>query len=121
MYKLIDDEGSEIVRERIERNGIRVQFNTTALENMGKDKVVGSDWRMERTYLTFSCSARVRPNKDIVQATEIQVLRGIRVDSRMRTNIPTSMPPATLPMPLTSSSGAGATMPSGRTHPKRDA
>ena len=90
MSQLFDDEGSEIIRERIERNGIKVQFNTTALEILGKDKVMGmrlEDGSEIPCDLVVFCKGVV-PNKDIVQATEIQVLRGIRVDSRMRTNIP---------------------------------
>ena len=90
LSQLMDDEGSEIVRERIERNGIKVHFNSTAIEVLGNDKVTGL--RLEDgsevpcDLLIFAKG--VVPNADIVRATDIRVCRGIVVDSRMRTSIP---------------------------------
>ena len=89
MSQLLDDEGSEIVRERIERNGIKVHFNSSAIEILGRGQVTGL--RMEDG-TEIGCdlvvfSKGVVPNKEIVIDTGIKVRRGILVDSRMCTNL----------------------------------
>ena len=89
MSQLLDDEGSEIVRGRVERNGIKVHFNSSAVEILGRDQVTGM--RMEDG-TEINCdlvvfSKGVVPNKDIVDGTEIKVRKGILVDSRMCTNM----------------------------------
>ena len=90
MSQLLDDEGSEIVRERIERNGIKVHFNSSAVEIMGKDQVTGlrmEDGTEVNCEMVVFCKGVV-PNKEIVIDTPIKVRRGIMVDSRMCTNLP---------------------------------
>ncbi|HEY3419739.1 MAG TPA: FAD-dependent oxidoreductase [Methanomassiliicoccales archaeon] len=90
MSQLLDDEGSEIVRERIERNGIKVQFNSTAVEILGKDRVTGlrlDDGSEVPSDLVVFCKGVV-PNIGLVKGTDIDVRQGIVVNSRMCTNIP---------------------------------
>ena len=89
MSQLMDDEGSEIIRERIEKNGINVIFNSSAVEIMGTDRVTGlrmDDGNEMPADLVVFCKGVV-PNKDLVHATDIIVRRGIVVDSRMCTNV----------------------------------
>jgi nitrite reductase (NADH) large subunit len=90
MSQLLDDEGSEIVRERVEKNGIKVISNSTAVEIMGEDKVTGlrtDDGSEVPADLVVFCKGVV-PNTESVKGTEVQARHGILVDSRMRTNLP---------------------------------
>ena len=89
MSQLLDDEGSEIIRERIEKNGIKVIFNSSAVEILGTDRVTGlrtDDGSEIPADLVVFCKGVV-PNKELVHATDILVRRGIVVDSRMRTSV----------------------------------
>jgi nitrite reductase (NADH) large subunit len=90
MSQLLDDEGSEIVRERVEKNGIKVQLNSSVVEILGKDQVTGL--RMEDGSEALCdlvvISKGVVPNKEMVHSTGIDVRRGITVDRRMRTSVP---------------------------------
>ena len=90
MSQLLDDEGSEIVRERVEKNGVKVQLNSSVVEILGKEKVTGlrmEDGSEAPCDLVVICKGVV-PNRDIVLSTGINVRRGIMVDGRMRTNVP---------------------------------
>jgi NAD(P)H-nitrite reductase large subunit len=89
MSQLLDDEGSEIVRERVESNGVKVYLNASAVEITGIQKVTGlrmEDGNETACDMVVICKG-VAPNKEMVLDAGIQTRRGIVVDSRMCTNV----------------------------------
>ncbi|AEM78302.1 NAD(P)/FAD-dependent oxidoreductase [Thermoanaerobacter wiegelii] len=83
-----DEEGSMILKDIIESNGINLLLGAEVTEITGQTVngiILKDGTKMDADFVIFSSG--VKPNIDIVKETEIKVNKGIIVDEYMRTNI----------------------------------
>ncbi|EMT39946.1 MULTISPECIES: NAD(P)/FAD-dependent oxidoreductase [Thermoanaerobacter] len=83
-----DEEGSIILKDIIESNGINLLLGAEVTEITGQTVngiILKDGTKMDADFVIFSSG--VKPNIDIVKETEIKVNKGIIVDEYMRTNI----------------------------------
>ncbi|TCW41855.1 nitrite reductase (NADH) large subunit [Thermohydrogenium kirishiense] len=86
--KQSDEEGSKIIENIIESNGIKLMLGTEVEEITGDavDGVILKDGReVHADFVIFS--AGIRPNVDVVKGSGIKINKGILVDEFMRTNV----------------------------------
>ncbi|MDD2648848.1 MAG: FAD-dependent oxidoreductase [Eubacteriales bacterium] len=85
---VLDEEGSEIVRERLEKAGVRFELGKTVKSVVGKKKITsvvltdGLELPLDALVLAIG----VRPNTALAKDAGIIVDRGIKVDDFMRTS-----------------------------------
>lgn len=83
-----DEEGSMILKNIIESNGINILLKAEVIEITGEtvNGIILKDGRkIDADFVIFSSG--VKPNIDILKETEIKVNKGVIVDEYMRTNI----------------------------------
>ena len=89
--RMMTEKAGALIRQWAERKGVTVHVNTaiTAIERNGDalSVKVGAGGTAMEADLVIS-AAGVRPNVDFIAGNGIEIGRGIRVDSRMRTSVP---------------------------------
>jgi NAD(P)H-nitrite reductase large subunit len=90
MASLLDEETAELVRHDLERRGILVHEHTEASRFTGCRHVTGVELVDGDTLVADACIAAtgVKPNVSFLDGSGLDVGWGIRVDNRMRTNLP---------------------------------
>lgn len=87
---ILDEEGSRMVQERFEEEGVRFFLENSVLEILGEEKVeeirLRSSEILKTDIVIFAIG--VVPNVDIFRDTQLKINRGILVNERMETNIP---------------------------------
>jgi NADPH-dependent 2,4-dienoyl-CoA reductase/sulfur reductase-like enzyme len=89
--RMMTPQAGALIRQWAERKGVTVHVNTaiTAIEQHGdalKVKVSPGGTALECDLVI--CAAGVRPNVEFLSGSGVEVGRGIRVDSRLRTTVP---------------------------------
>jgi len=90
LSQILDFEAAEIVRRRLEKNGLEILlgFDVTEIFGNGDTKAVKLDsGKVIATSLVISAKG-VQPNTDLVKDTEIKMDEGILVNEYLQTNIP---------------------------------
>lgn len=90
MPNLLDEETAELVRHDLESRGIVVREHTEAMRFSGRRRVTGvrlvdGDTLIADAYIA---ATGVKPNISFLEGSGLDTGWGIRVDNRMRTNLP---------------------------------
>ena len=90
MPNLLDKETAELVRHDLESRGIEVREQTEAFRFTGRGEVTGAALVDGDTLIADACIAAtgVKPNVSFLEGSGLDIGWGIRVDKRMRTNLP---------------------------------
>lgn len=90
MPNLLDEETAELVRHDLESRGIEVREQTEALRFTGRGRATGVALVDGDTVIADACIAAtgVKPNVSFLDGSGLDIGWGIRVDKRMRTNLP---------------------------------
>jgi NADPH-dependent 2,4-dienoyl-CoA reductase/sulfur reductase-like enzyme len=90
MPNLLDDETAGLVQQDLERRGITVRTHTEALRFAGGADVTGVELAGGETLVAdaYIAATGVKPNVEFLQGSGLDIGWGIRVDNRMRTNLP---------------------------------
>ncbi len=86
--EMLDKEMAEVVKKRLEENGIEAILDSQVSEIVGNEKVNGvavDKGKIECD--TVVIAVGVSPNIDIVKGTEVRTNAGIIVDEKMRTSV----------------------------------
>lgn len=86
---ILDDEAALMVREYLEQQGIKFYLGNTVTKVVGDGEVTGvvlqDGTEVDTGMLVVAIG--VQPNTDLVKGTDVQVNRGIVVNSQMETNV----------------------------------
>jgi NADPH-dependent 2,4-dienoyl-CoA reductase/sulfur reductase-like enzyme len=89
--RMMTEQAGAMIQQWAERKGVAVHVNTaiTAIEQQGDalNVKLGAGGTALTADLVI-CAAGVRPNVEFLQGSGIEIGRGIRVNSAMRTNLP---------------------------------
>jgi len=88
---ILDETAAAMVQDSLEQNGIKFYLQNTVSEILGSEGKVSGVRLQDGTELSCDLviiAIGVSPNTDLVRETEIEVNRGILVDSHMATNVP---------------------------------
>ena len=90
MPNLLDEETAGLVRRDLEDRGIVVREHTEAARFEGRRRVTGVELVDGDTLVADACIAAtgVKPNVSFLDGSGLDIGWGIRVDERMRTNLP---------------------------------
>jgi NAD(P)H-nitrite reductase large subunit len=90
MPNLLDEETAELVRRELEARGIVVQEHTEASQFSGRRRVEGVKLVTGDTLVAdaYIAATGIKPNVSFLEGSGLDVGWGIRVDNRMRTNLP---------------------------------
>lgn len=90
MPHLLDEETAEFVLDELHRRGITVRQHTEAICFIGRDRVVGVELYDGEQLVAdaYVAATGVKPNVDYLLDSGLDIGWGIRVDNRMRTNLP---------------------------------
>ena len=90
MPNILDEETAGLVRQDLERRGIVVHEHTEALRFYGKKHAKGVKLAKGGKILADACIAAtgIKPNVSFLEGSGLDIGWGIRVDDRMRTNLP---------------------------------
>lgn len=90
MPRVLDEETAEFVLDELQGCGITVRQNVEATRFIGTDRVDGVklDNGEELVADAYVAATGVKPNVDFLQDSGLEMDWGIRVDNRMRTNLP---------------------------------
>jgi len=90
LSSILDEEGSRMVQERFEEEGVRFLLENSVSEILGEEKVekisLKSSDILKTDMVIFAIG--VVPNVDIFRGTQLKINRGILVNERMETSIP---------------------------------
>jgi len=89
MPSVLDEETAAFVLDELKRQGISVREHTEAVRFIGDDRVEGIALESGEQVFADACVAAtgVKPNVDFLEGSGLEIDWGIRVDSRMRTNL----------------------------------
>ena len=90
MPNLLDEETAELVRRDLEVRGIVVREHTEASQFSGRRRVKGVKLVTGDTLVAdaYIAATGVKPNVAFLEGSGLDIGWGIRVDNRMRTNLP---------------------------------
>lgn len=90
MPGVLDEETAELVLQDLEDRGITVHQHTTALRFAGDRSVEGVELANGKTLVAdaYVAATGVKPNVSFLEGSGLDVGWGVRVDNRMRTNLP---------------------------------
>lgn len=90
MPNVLDKETSGLVLDELERRGITVRVRTEAVRFTGSDRVTGVALDNDEILNAdaYIAATGVKPNVDYLDGSGLDLGWGIRVDNRMRTNLP---------------------------------
>ena len=90
MPSILDEETAGLVLRDLERRGIEVRLHTEALRFTGRKRAKGVQLASGDKLRADACVAAtgVRPNVAYLEGSGLDIGWGIRVDNRMRTNLP---------------------------------
>lgn len=85
----LDEELANYVKEQLETKGLEIYLSAESKEIVGENSSTGISLKDGREISSDSIlfSVGVRPNVDLVKDTSIEVNKGIKVDSHMRTSV----------------------------------
>jgi NADPH-dependent 2,4-dienoyl-CoA reductase/sulfur reductase-like enzyme len=87
---MLDTETASLVLHELQRRGITVLENTEAVRFVGDERVAGVELGDGQTATADACVAAtgVKPNVDYLAQSGLDIGWGVRVDNRLRTNLP---------------------------------
>jgi NAD(P)H-nitrite reductase large subunit len=90
MPHILDEETAELVQHDLERRGITVRLHSEALRFAGENEVTGVELAGGETLVAdaYIAATGVKPNVSFLEGSGLDIGWGIRVDHRMRTNLP---------------------------------
>jgi NADPH-dependent 2,4-dienoyl-CoA reductase/sulfur reductase-like enzyme len=90
MPHILDEETAELVQQDLERRGITVRLHAEALRFAGDSEVTGVELAGGETLVAdaYIAATGVKPNVAFLEGSGLDIGWGIRVDERMRTNLP---------------------------------
>jgi len=90
MPRMLDEETAEFVLDELQRRGIRVRQQTEAVRFVGSDRVIGVELDNGERLVAdaYVAATGVKPNVEYLQNSGLDIGWGVRVDNRMRTNLP---------------------------------
>jgi len=90
MANILDEETADIVLEELQRRGVTVRQQCEAIRFIGSKHVDGVELDTGEKLVAdaYVAATGVKPNVDLLQDSGLQIDWGIRVDNRMRTNLP---------------------------------
>jgi NAD(P)H-nitrite reductase large subunit len=90
MPNILDAETAELVHGDLENRGINVRLHAEAVRFTGEERVTGVELANGETLAAGACIAAtgVKPNVAFLEGSGLDIGWGIRVDNRMRTNLP---------------------------------
>lgn len=90
MPRMLDEETAEFVLDELQRRGITVRQHTEAIRFAGSDHVAGVELDNGEVLVAdaYVAATGVKPNVDFLEDSGLDIGWGVRVDNRMRTNLP---------------------------------
>ncbi len=90
MSNILDEETANIVLEELQQRGVTVRQQCEAVRFIGSEHVDGVELDTGEKLVAdaYVAATGVKPNVDFLQGSGLDIDWGIRVDSRMRTNLP---------------------------------
>lgn len=90
MPNILDEETAELVLDDLHNRGIVVHQQTEALRFSGKARVEGVELANGETLVAdaYIAATGIKPNVSFLEGSGLDIGWGIRVDNRMRTNLP---------------------------------
>ena len=90
MPNVLDKETSGLVSDELERRGITLRVPAEAVRFTGTDRVTGVALDNDEILDADACIAAtgVKPNVDYLDGSGLDIDWGVRVDNKMRTNLP---------------------------------
>lgn len=90
MPRMLDPETAGLVLDELRRRGITVVEHTEALRFVGDDRATGVELHDGQTVSAdaYVAATGVKPNVACLEGSGIDVGWGVRVDNRLRTNVP---------------------------------
>jgi NADPH-dependent 2,4-dienoyl-CoA reductase/sulfur reductase-like enzyme len=90
MPNILDEETAELVLDDLQNRGIVVHQHTEALRFSGKARVEGVELANGETLVAdaYIAATGIKPNVSFLEGSGLDIGWGIRVDNRMRTNLP---------------------------------
>ena len=90
MPNILDEETAELVLDDLQNRGIVVREHTEALRFSGKARVEGVELANGETLVAdaYIAATGIKPNVSFLEGSGLDIGWGIRVDNRMRTNLP---------------------------------
>lgn len=90
MPNILDEETAALVLNDLENRGIVVHQNTEALRFSGKTRVKGVELAKGETLVAdaYIAATGIKPNVAYLEGSGLDIGWGVRVDNRMRTNLP---------------------------------
>ena len=90
MPRMLDEETASFVLDELRRRGITVRQHTEAIRFIGSGHVEGVELDNGESLVAdaYVAATGVKPNVDYLEGSGLDIGWGIRVDNRMRTNLP---------------------------------
>ena len=90
MPRMLDEETGELVLEELQGRGIKVMEHAEAVSFEGTDRVTGVTLKSGETLVAdaYVAATGVKPNVDYLGDSGLDIGWGVRVDNRLRTNLP---------------------------------
>lgn len=90
MPNILDEETAELVQQDLEDRGIILRLHAEVVRFTGEERVTGVELANGETLVADACIAAtgVKPNVSFLEGSGLDIGWGIRVDNRMRTNLP---------------------------------
>ncbi|HSN52730.1 MAG TPA: FAD-dependent oxidoreductase [Woeseiaceae bacterium] len=90
MPNILDQETAELVQQDLENRGITVRLHAEALRFATDSEVTGVELANGETLIAdaYIAATGVKPNVAFLEGSGLDIGWGIRVDNRMRTNLP---------------------------------
>jgi NAD(P)H-nitrite reductase large subunit len=90
MPNILDEETAELVQRDLENRGITVRLRAEAVRFVGEEQVTGVELANGEMLVADACIAAtgVKPNVAFLEGSGLDIGWGVRVDNRMRTNLP---------------------------------
>ncbi len=90
MPNILDQETAELVQKDLENRGITVRLHAEALRFSGESDVTGVELDSGEMLVAdaYIAATGVKPNVEFLEGSGLDIGWGVRVDNRMRTNLP---------------------------------
>jgi NAD(P)H-nitrite reductase large subunit len=90
MPNILDEETAGLVHQDLKNRGITVRLQAEAIRFTGEERVTGVELANGEMLVADACIAAtgVKPNVEFLEGSGLDIGWGIRVDNRMRTNLP---------------------------------
>jgi NAD(P)H-nitrite reductase large subunit len=90
MPNILDQETAELVQKDLENRGIAVRLHAEALRFAGESDVTGVELASGELLVAdaYIAATGVKPNVEFLEGSGLDIGWGVRVDNRMRTNLP---------------------------------